>query len=146
MYPWHLSWCSAHCGCPLSTHCVNYIIPSLENKMTCQSSWHMLPLSSSPKSGRLSFSLAFLVSTDASWVLLTLRDVTESGVSRIALFLRNIHRSGGFLSQDQTSSFPMRLAAGPHPLSTVWDDSGSFCLSGRTPYTFGRGSELDYVE
>lgn len=91
----------------------------LESKLACQFGWSTLPLSSSLKFGRLSFSLPFLVSIETVQILLTLRDVAESGISRIALFLSNIRGSGHFLRKVQTSSFPVRLAACPHLLSRV---------------------------
>ena len=59
--------------------------------------------------------LPFLVSINAIHVLL--RDVAELGVIRVALSLSDIHKSSYFLSKDQTSSFPVKLAVSPHVLN-----------------------------
>lgn len=123
LYPQSLAQCSADCGCSVNTCWVIYHHPESlekphnaarwESRLSCQSGWFTLPLSSSLKFDRLSFSLPFLVSINAV-------QMSQSGVTGIALFPSHIHGSGAFLRKDQTTSFPVRLAACPHLLSIVW--------------------------
>lgn len=124
LFPQHASWCSAYCGCSVNTRWVNYIILSrLRNPQRgTPGKQDGLPVWLA-HTDSLQFTevlaaylcLPFLVSINAIHVLL--RDVAELGVIRVALSLSDIHKSSYFLSKDQTSSFPVKLAVSPHVLN-----------------------------